>query len=405
MIQLLTAKERYIQRASTPANRQLNKRTQPNARGFVSRMGYNTACTSYTDGTEIGLYSGSSLNRFFAKKRKDELQKVFEAQAQKDAATRAGIEQTNALRKTITGPGRGQADKLRIAREFPGTHDRCGNPLHVFSRRSKGKLRDKCTAFFRSCGVNKTFLTVTFISAVTDKQAVEVLNKFFTQVRDDMKKTFKYIWVAERQDNGNIHFHCIVNVRLPVRRYNALWVLQQYNAGIEFEGISRDEILQRYENDTIHKVLNPLDVKNITSIYGLSWYVTKYVSKNKSTGFSCLAWHCSREVSKLFTKKVITRSCMSEVTSLVNSRVDKKTGELIIHKMVKGNFYQLYYIENKLHFVRELSDMEKINEWILEGMPPDEIPAVEDFEFNKLINGPGYMYTMFDLNKFLNEIN
>jgi hypothetical protein len=396
MIEILSpgqrARRNFLLRAEMPQNLLLNKKTQPNARSYVSRLGYNMACTSYTQGIEIGRLSGSSLNRLQQKKRKDELKKLLSQPSQITEKVGTTVydyaeykSEIDHLRTIIARPA---GNKKRISKSLR----QCG--VHYLSKRSKGKIRDKCTAFYRACGKQRTFCTLTFINKVTDKKAIEVLNKFFTQLREDFHKKFKYIWVAERQTENkahpdNIHFHCILNLRLPVRRYNALWVLQQYNSGIEFDGITKSQIMQRIESETVHEVLNPFDVKNIKSVYGLSYYLTKYITKNQSEGFKCAAWHCSRAVSRLFTKTVISRSCMSTVDSFVNSRLDKKTGELKKAKQVKGAFYQLFYIENRPYFLREMAEIEAVNMWILNGSPRDklpEVPQIGDFEICKFYN-------------------
>lgn len=366
-------------------NRQLNKHTQPNPRGFVSRMGYNVACTSYTQSIEIGRFSGSSLNRLQAKKRRDELQFLLTQPAQILEKVGTSINDYNEYKSQINDLRNHIAHFKRAARKIPKPHDKRGFTLHLLSPRSKAKLRDKCTAFYRSCGAQKTFCTLTFIQSIDDQTAVSILNKFLTQLRDDYSR-FKYIWVAERQENGNIHFHCIFNQRLPVRRYNALWVLQQYNSGLRFENISPAEIRQRYEDDSIHEILNPFDIKKIKSVYGLSFYLTKYITKNRSEGFTCLAWHCSRNVSRLFTKTIVSRSCMQAVASFVNSRLDKSTGEIKKAREVKGAFYQLFYIENKPYFLREMAEIEQINCWVLDGMLPDKIPEIDDIDISKFFN-------------------
>lgn len=377
-------------RAKNPANKKLNQRTQPNARNYVSRLGYNIATTTYTQGIEIGRLSGSSLNRYLAKKKSDEFKALYKKQETFAQGDSTPINEQILYEESIDRIRDAATAKQRDRRKFSRPLDKFGNPVHMLSPRSKGKVRDKCTAFYRSCGQQRTFATLTFIAPVGDKTAVSILNKFFTQLREDCKK-LKYIWVAERQpktDNneGRIHFHVIFNQRLPVRRYNALWVLQQYNAGLRFESITDSEIRQRYEEGTIHEVLNPFDIEKIKSIYGLSFYLTKYITKNKSGAFQSLAWHCSRNVSRLFTKTVVSRSCMRAVESFVNSKLDRETGEIKKAPPIQGAFWQAFLIENKTYFLPDMSEMETVNRWVLDGMLPDRIPEINDFDIGKFFN-------------------
>lgn len=348
-----------------------------NGRSYVSRLGYNTGVTSYTQDVSIARLSGSSINRAVAKKRKDELQtllagppKIYEKIGQTVDDYFNYKQEIGHIRDDLKA-FQGAARKL----SRPLQRSRAG--FHVLSTRSKGKLRDKCTAFYRACGSKKTFATLTFIEAVTDDAAVSILNKFLTQLREDFP-SLKYVWVAERQPAGNIHFHCIFNQFLKVRRYNDLWVRQQYTAGLRFEDYSLEHILSLSKSESIHKILNPFDVKSIKSVYGLSFYLTKYITKNNSEPFTCLAWHCSRSVSKLFTKTIVSRSCMKAVQGPINSRVDRKTGEMKECRRKHDYFYSLYYIENRPYFLKEMVELEQVNKWILQGWFPDDIPEEDE---------------------------
>jgi hypothetical protein len=376
-----------LQKATGPGNRTLNRHTGPNARGIITRLGYGTICQCYSQSAEIGLFSGSTLNRKYSKQKRDEKiaynKKFAETKKAFGGADAEYTEWINSLQSICAN----KINKPKCKRKFSSLETECRKPVHFLSTRSKGKVRDKCTAFHRCLGTRKTFATLTFLNDVSDKDAVKILNKFFTQLREDFPK-LKYIWIAERQTKttGRIHFHIILNQWLPVKKYNDLWVLQQYNSGIECIGISYCTIVGLIRNGLLGKHLNPFDVKKIKNINGLSYYLTKYVTKNKSGAFECLAWHCSRSVSKLFTKTVVSRSCFAAAASFVNSRLDRKTGELTQIKAPPSPFYQLFYIENKPYFLPEMADLEMVNREIISGKVPFGIftDEEEDFVFNHL---------------------
>lgn len=379
---LLIGKEREadnrLYRGTSPGNRTLNKRVMPNGRQYVCRLGYNTACNSYTDTNEIGRLSGSSLNRMESKRRKYERQLVYE-DAKKEAAKYCpGTYQYDFAKSRYELLSTVKAIESKPKLKIPKASDRGDVRIHLFSKRSRGKVRDKCTALYRCFKQTGILATLTFIADVTDKTAVTILNKFFTQLRDDKGK-IKYLWVAERQmkTTGRIHFHIILNQRLEIQRYNELWIRQQYASGLRYRDLTEDQAVE---------LLNPFDVKKIKSMYGLSYYLTKYITKNGSEGFNCLAWHCSRSVSKLFTKTVVSRSTFTSVASWTNSRLDKKTGELVKGKNIAGAFYNLFFIENRLIYLPEMAELEQINCWILDGMLPDRIPLIEDVDISKFYN-------------------
>lgn len=332
------------------------------------------------------------MNRYLSKKKRDENKALFESEkaiTEKVGQTISDYQEykreiANLRHDIIMQPGHKKRVPLPLGKRITG--------LHVLSQRSKGKVRDKCTAFYRASRGNNTFVTLTFIQGVNDQTAISILNKFMTQLKDDFgKKGIDDIWIAERQDEnykypGNIHFHVIFNRRLPVVRYNALWVLQQYNAGLKYENVSISEIRERIANKTLQKILNPFDIKKIKTVYGLSWYLTQYVTKNQSEGFHCSAWHCSRKVSRLFIKTVITRSTFRAVESFANLKLDRKTGEVTLPQPCKGKFHVLYFIYNRKYFLQYMRELETVNKWVLGGMMPDDIPKIDDFDISKFYN-------------------
>lgn len=261
--------------------------------------------------------------------------------------------------------------------------------IHYFSKRSRAKVRDKTTAFFRAIAGDRIFLTLTFIQQVDDHKAVKIFNKFRAVVAKE-RPGFEYIRIAEHQDNGNIHFHILMNKKLPVRRYNALWVLQQYNAGLrghraDGSEISEREILDRYEDGTIQKVLNPLDVRKAYGIHGLASYLTKYVTKQKDDDpYGCQTWHCSRKVSKLFTREMCGPSTFAYLNSFANYSVDRKTGECFPPKIYTHQFFTMVFVHNKGAPLNGLKRLEKVNKWLIKKFEPDGLTEVTDDLYRKL---------------------
>src|SRR5262249_2479418 len=153
------------------------------------------------------------------------------------------------------------------------------------------------TALYRSVKKDRIFLTLTFIEHVSDRTGVKILNKFLTVIRKE-NPGFAYLRIAEHQPNRStktIHFHVLMNKKLTIRRYNALWVLQQYNSGLRGytktgRKVEIKEIRARYKHDmtasfktkdpdSIQAVFNPVDTIPAYSITGLATYLTKYMSK------------------------------------------------------------------------------------------------------------------------------
>lgn len=170
--------------------------------------------------------------------------------------------------------------------------DECEFKFRSLSPRSKSKIRKKVIAFSRVC--NKlSFVTLTFLNKVTDRQAIKALGAFLDNVTK-RNKNFQYVWVAEKQTKNevfkdNIHFHLITNKYWEINRWWNYWLDVQQRQGI----------VPRNEN---YKPSSAFDVKVINSnnVKGVGNYITKYITKNSSQ-FQCMVWNCSRKISQLYT--------------------------------------------------------------------------------------------------------
>jgi hypothetical protein len=324
--------------------RLMHKKVQATAKPYAWRLGYNICSGQYTGGMDVPVLSGSSFNRKPAKKY----------------------------------PAKKSAE----------------DPVHVMSKRTKGKIRDKATAFFRA-SKQRIFITLTFIEHVDDREGKRILNKFLTVIRKEVKG-FEYLVVAEHQperETHTIHFHLLTNRRVTIQRYNALWTLQQYNAGLtghrkSGESISKSEIISRYAAGTVGDVLNPVQVEPAYCISGLAAYLTKYVTKQE-TGekFGCLTWHCSRKVSRLFTSQLVGPSALAFLLSFRNYKLDRKTGECWAPKQMHGAFFSLVFVNNRPAVLDNLKMMEQVNNWIIEKLKPDGKITIDSDQYRRIFIG------------------
>lgn len=387
-----------------------SKRMRRHEKGYTWTMGYNNCVGRYSADGNYSRFGGSSLNRTKQLKLYDE-ENLYAVTANylkvvvactKDAVRKWGgwpIELCDVLiRQDVASQ---EAYRLRIQQQVGGDVLATGLGIHMLSPRSRGKIKDKATAFFRASPGNRVFCTLTFIAAVDDRTGVTILNKFLTSLRKKYEN-LQFLWVAERQKNnvkypGNIHFHMILNKRLPVGQWNAMWVLQQYNSGLIGEdrydqSVSKETIMDAYALDykegfrkkRIQAIFNPFDIKPVKSIGGLSNYLTKYITKqDKDEPFGCATWHCSRRVSRMFTRTTVGPSAFAYMKSFANYKVDKQTGECWPAMEVKGAFFVMIYAFDKTCPLRYLKEMEQANRWILEGMSVSEVPKIDDDDYRK----------------------
>lgn len=164
--------------------------------------------------------------------------------------------------------------------------------LRFLSKRSKQKIRKKLICFAR-CYKKLSFVTLTFLNKVTDKQAIEIHRKFIDNVKK-RSENFQYLWVVERQTKndqfkGNVHFHMITNKYWKIEKWWNYWIDLQKKNGVN----TRDEN---------YKPSSAFDVRELNSnnIRAIGSYVTKYITKNNDT-FDCQVWNCSRQISELYT--------------------------------------------------------------------------------------------------------
>lgn len=146
------------------------------------------------------------------------------------------------------------------------------------------------------------FWTITFPVNTDDTTAHKLMNIWLTRLRAE-KMIKEYLWITERQQNGTIHFHMVVNNRMAVQKANKFMrasIMHSINNG----SIVWDRVqATRYNGIDIAKDRKTRRVINFAlpkKQRSLIKYLSKYVTKNNTT-FPKLAWHCSRGYSNLVT--------------------------------------------------------------------------------------------------------
>ena len=115
-------------------------------------------------------------------------------------------------------------------------------------------------------------------------------------------------------------------------------------------------------------------------------YLTKYITKQKKNDpFGCACWHCSRKISRLFTRAAVGPSAFAYMMSLNNAKVDKTTGECFEPTAICEAFYVMVYVNNKEGPLKYLREMEQINKWMLRDnlrVGRDDI-SIEDVAYTR----------------------
>lgn len=165
-------------------------------------------------------------------------------------------------------------------------------PVSKYHSINKSKLKAKIHSFFRLKQSEKfcAFYSISFPQNFPDKSAQIVLNNVLTSLRLNALP-FQYIWVAERQKNGTIHFHMLMNRWLNIRITNLLFA----------RAISHEMNVSKLHHINFNpSIYNGVDVERVMSEKGINNYITKYVSKNNEK-FKGRAWASCQIVSRMFT--------------------------------------------------------------------------------------------------------
>ena len=158
---------------------------------------------------------------------------------------------------------------------------------------NKSKVRKKCNAFSRLEKSKKflAFYSISFPCGLSDKTAYKISNTWLTRCRKDCGLK-SYIRIAERQKNGTIHFHLLTNDYMPIKKVNgfmASCLASEKSKNIE---VLKEINIKKYNGVDVRKV-----DRDRKSLIG---YLTKYITKNEIE-FNHYTWHCSRDISRLFT--------------------------------------------------------------------------------------------------------
>lgn len=154
-----------------------------------------------------------------------------------------------------------------------------------------------------SIGYRLSFITLTLSKDQIHNDAYitkNLLDRFLTNMRN-VYNWRNYLWVAERQKNGNIHYHIITDANT-----NYWSVLLNWNRIQEVNGYHKT-IIKSNDGNVFKSMENSVDVRRLNNPKKISNYITKYLSKgNHLTGLykesgshSQPCNHCKPEDSKM----------------------------------------------------------------------------------------------------------
>lgn len=184
----------------------------------------------------------------------------------------------------------------RRADGFHASHKFRENQIHLANNKHKGELSDKAIKKIKSAiewllirstpqriynrqqnrimFFRLNFITLTLPAEQThsDKEITAICLNNFLNILRNKYKVVDYIWKAEAQGNGRIHFHITTNRFIHYRDIRKAW-----QGSVELLGY-----VTAFKKKFHHSDPNCTDIRKVKHIRRLAAYLSKYMAKNKS---------------------------------------------------------------------------------------------------------------------------
>lgn len=188
-----------------------------------------------------------------------------------------------------------------------------------------------------------TFVTLT-LSSTQRHSDIEIRRQILTPFLQQMhrKGLFNYyFFVSEKQNNGNIHFHLLLDGYIHWRVLQNDWNHYQNNLGY----------IDAFEQIHGHRQPNSTDIHKLVKIRSIEAYLVKYLVKgNSKQKIEGRLWGKSEELAELKAyAEIIDYSTNEAISNLIKSKLFKVKNEdrfqLIIGKVfwwLKQNEKEFY---------------------------------------------------------------
>ena len=188
------------------------------------------------------------------------------------------------------------------------------------------------------------FLTLTVPDLTTNDQSHYYKNLLKPLLRylSGRFGKFEYIWKAEVQSRGSIHYHVTLNHFIPFN-----YILSKWN-----ELLNKNGLMEDFKLKYGHANPNSIDLHSVRNVTNLEAYLIKYIAKKDKNGYSFKGkvWGCSENLqgAKYFAEWLST-AAKDKITDLA-----KKGGLMIKHleqctiiRFIKG--YSLKDVSNSIY--------------------------------------------------------
>jgi len=152
------------------------------------------------------------------------------------------------------------------------------------------KVHEKLTG--KTINFKLAFITLTLPSPQIHKDS-EIINKCLNQFLIECRKYHlvkNYVWRAEKQKNGNIHFHILIDQFIP-------WYMMRNSWN---RIVNKLGYVDRFQEKHGHTTPNSTDIHSTKKIKNIRLYLLKYMTKSEqNTEQSGRIWSCNQELSNI----------------------------------------------------------------------------------------------------------
>ena len=193
-----------------------------------------------------------------------------------------------------------------------------------------------------------TFITLTIpdlANGLSGKESYKLLLKPFIQTMQRVHGMRDYIWKAELQQRGTIHYHITTNTFI-----NYMHIKKRWNQLLDKAGLMQD-----YKAKHNHSNPNSTDVHKVYNDDNIESYLEKYISKDEKSKSSVngKVWDCSVSLksNKLFTVDLSPQNELNIIKLDKSSTAKAFTSDYFeiiyfnepcINKLLYGYQHQLY---------------------------------------------------------------
>ena len=167
----------------------------------------------------------------------------------------------------------------------------------------------------RLSAIQPTFITLTlsYEQIQCDKYIKRHLLMRFIEEIKSSHNVVNYIWRAEPQINGNIHFHIIADRFIKWQDVRKLWNSIQ----------EKHDYIDAFEQKHGHRDPNSTDIHGLRGVNNIAAYICKYMTKSQPLRkIKGRIWGCSKSLHKMKNPRV--EICEHIIADLQELVADKK---------------------------------------------------------------------------------